>query len=85
VQECSDGDKDGMPGSGERCVDGCKRYFNRVPVTCEDLLDEYLQCLMINRGFFEVHCDGDTLVREDTASCADIFTNTQACIDVNQQ
>lgn len=84
AQECSDGDNDGVLGHGEFCIDECKDYYYSIPLACEDELDDYFQCLMMNRGYFEVHCEGDKIVRQDTTSCAATQTTTQACIDVYQ-
>lgn len=84
AQECSDGDNDGELGHGESCKDECKEYYFTIPLACEDELDDYFQCLMMNRGYFDVHCEGDKIVRQDTTSCTDSQAATQACIDVNQ-
>jgi len=84
AQECSDGDNDGELGHGEFCKDECKDYYYSIPLVCEDELDKYFKCLMMNRGYFEVHCEGEKIVRQDTTSCADSQASTQACIDVYQ-
>ena len=80
---CTDFWGGGPASEKEICMDDCVDINRQVPRPCAQHLRTHFECMNQSPAYFDAHCEGDTLVREDMNPCPAELSAAMECYSEN--